>query len=63
VHIATIINLFKNYNAYLISPYNYSFLVNLTEEFFELANIITFIGISATIKLAKRLAITDLLLI
>ncbi|KAH9211158.1 hypothetical protein DL95DRAFT_511998, partial [Leptodontidium sp. 2 PMI_412] len=63
VYIATITDLLKTYNAYPVSPYNYSFLVNFTKEFFELANIITSVSISTTIRLSKRLAITDLLLI
>jgi hypothetical protein len=63
VHVATIIDLLETYEAYAVLPCNYSFLVNFTEEFFELANIITSVGIGATIGLSERLAITDLLLI
>src|SRR6266536_5614466 len=51
------------YNAALIPSCNYSFLMNSTKEFFELAHIITSMGIDATIGLAERLVVTDPLLI
>jgi hypothetical protein len=47
----------------LIPPCNYSFPINSTKGFFELANIITSVGIGATIGLAEHLAVTDPLLI
>lgn len=43
----------------MVLPCIYSFPVNNTEEFFDLAHIITSISISATIGLNERLAITD----
>jgi hypothetical protein len=43
--------------SYRLSP------VKSTEEFFEIANIITSVGTGATIGLAKGLAVTDPLLI
>ncbi|KAH6665211.1 hypothetical protein B0J14DRAFT_620947 [Halenospora varia] len=52
VYVTTIIDLLEHYNAPLIPPW-----------FFELANIITSIGISSTIGLTERLAVTDPLLI
>ncbi|KAH8653981.1 ferritin-like domain-containing protein [Tricladium varicosporioides] len=63
IHTDTIIDLLETYNAALVPPCNYSFPVNSTKEFFELANIITSVGIGATIGLAERLAVTDPLLI
>ncbi|KAF4624709.1 hypothetical protein G7Y89_g13460 [Cudoniella acicularis] len=63
IHVATIIDLLEAYNEIPIPPCNYSFPVNSTEQFFELADIITSVGIGATIGLAKRLAFTDPLLI
>jgi hypothetical protein len=59
VHIATLADLLEAYDAPLIPPCNYSFPVNSTREFFELADIITSVGIGATIGLADRLAVTD----
>jgi hypothetical protein len=59
VRIATIADLLEAYDAPLIAPCNYSFPVNSTQEFFELADIITSVGIGATIGLADRLAVTD----
>ena len=43
----------------LIPPCNYSFLVSSTKEFFILADLIGSVGISATIGLSQRLAISD----
>ncbi|KAH8650364.1 ferritin-like domain-containing protein [Tricladium varicosporioides] len=63
VHVATILDLLEHYDAPRIPPCNYSFPVNSTPGFFELADIITSIGIGSTIGLAERLAITDPLLI
>lgn len=63
VHVATIIDLLKAYNKVPIPPYNYSFPVNSIEQFFKLADIITLVGIGATISLAKRLAVIDPLLV
>ncbi|KAI9772443.1 MAG: hypothetical protein M1840_000646 [Geoglossum simile] len=63
VHIATIVNLLKTYNAALIPPCSYFFPVNSTKEFFDLAHIITSVGIGAAIGLAERIAVTDPLLI
>jgi hypothetical protein len=57
------VDLLETYGAYPVSPCNYSFPVNSTEEFFKLASIITSIGIGTTIGLSERLAITDPLLI
>ncbi|KAH8792173.1 hypothetical protein F5882DRAFT_290886, partial [Hyaloscypha sp. PMI_1271] len=51
VHVTTIINLLETYSIAPIPPYNYSFLVNSTKEFFEITNIITSIGISVIISL------------
>jgi len=59
IHIATIADLLQTYDAPLIPPYNYSFPVKSPQEFFELADIITSVGIGATIGLADRLAVTD----
>ena len=47
----------------MISPCNYSFLINSTQGFFKLAHLITSVGIGATIGLAERLAVTDPLLV
>lgn len=63
VHVATIIDLLEHYNAEPIPPCNYSFPVNSTQGFFELADKITSVGIGSTISLAKRLAVTDPFLI
>ncbi|KAI9770971.1 MAG: hypothetical protein M1840_002675 [Geoglossum simile] len=63
VHIATLVDLLKTNNAALIPPCSYSFPINSTKEFFNLAHIITSVGIGATIGLAERLAVTDPLLI
>jgi hypothetical protein len=63
VHVATIIDLLEAYNEVPIPPCNYSFPVNCTEQFFELADIITSVGIGAAIGLADRLAVTDPLLV
>jgi hypothetical protein len=63
VHVITIIDLLKAYNKVPIPPCNYSFPVNYIKQFFELADIITLMGISAAIGLADRLAITDPLLV
>ncbi|KAI9855635.1 MAG: hypothetical protein M1813_009681 [Trichoglossum hirsutum] len=63
VHIATFTNLLKGYNAEVIPPCNYSFPVNSTKGFFELANAITSVGIGATIGFAEHLAVTDPLLL
>ncbi|KAF2176533.1 hypothetical protein K469DRAFT_606843 [Zopfia rhizophila CBS 207.26] len=62
VHLSSIENVLKFHNETLIPPCNYSFPVNKTEEFFELAHTITSVGIGATIGLNERLAITDPLL-
>ncbi|KAK7177650.1 hypothetical protein PSPO01_16302 [Paraphaeosphaeria sporulosa] len=56
-------NVFNSYNETLISPCNYCFPVNTTEDFFELAHTITSVGFGATIGLNERLAITDPLLV
>ncbi|KAF2788131.1 hypothetical protein K505DRAFT_353408 [Melanomma pulvis-pyrius CBS 109.77] len=63
VHLSSIANVLTSYNKTLIPPCNYSFPVNTTEEFFELAHTITSVGIGATIGLNERLAITDPLLV
>jgi hypothetical protein len=55
--------LLKAYNAPLISPCNYSFPINSTKGFFELAHLITSVSIRATIRLAERLAVTNPLLL
>ena len=47
----------------MIPSYNYSFLVNIRDNFFKLAYIIISIDISATIRLNERLIIMDPLLI
>ncbi|OCK95172.1 uncharacterized protein K441DRAFT_557657, partial [Cenococcum geophilum 1.58] len=63
VHLKSLTNLLKAYNAPLISPYNYSFLINSTKGFFGLAHLITSVSIGATIRLTKRLAVTNPLLL
>ncbi|KAH8799665.1 ferritin-like domain-containing protein [Xylogone sp. PMI_703] len=59
VHVATFVDLLQAYDAALIPACNYSFPVNSTEQFFELADIITSVGIGAAIGLAESLAVTD----
>ena len=63
MYLSSIANVLKFYNKTLIPPYNYSFLVNKTKEFFKLTHTITLVGISATIRLNECLMITDPLLI
>ncbi|KAF8856257.1 hypothetical protein BDZ45DRAFT_545157, partial [Acephala macrosclerotiorum] len=63
VHAATIVELLEAYNETLVAPCTYSFPVNSTDEFFDLADIITSVGIGAIIGLAEHLAVTDPLLL
>jgi len=57
-HVATIIDLLETYDAALIPPCNYSFPINSTEEFFEIANIITS-SASAQLSACYSLAVTE----
>ncbi|KAF2789974.1 hypothetical protein K505DRAFT_252193 [Melanomma pulvis-pyrius CBS 109.77] len=59
VHASSIENILQLYNETLVLPCNYSFPVTNSKEIFDLAHIITSVGIGATIGLNERLAITD----
>lgn len=58
-----LINILTANNVTLNPPYNYSFLINLIKDFFELTYIITLVGISATVRLTECLIVTNPLLI
>jgi hypothetical protein len=63
VHLSSLFNLLNSYNTTPIPPCNYSFPVESTKRFFELADVITSVGIGATIGLTERLAVTDPVLV
>jgi Ferritin-like domain len=63
VHLQTLVNLLTINNATPSPPCSYSFLINSTKDFFELAYVITSAGIGATIRVAECLAVTDPLFI
>jgi Ferritin-like domain len=63
VHIESLTNLLDDYNISTIPPYNYSFPMESMKDFFNLAQIITSVGIGATIGLTECLAVRDPLLI
>ena len=52
-------NLLGHFNGKTFRPCEYTFPVTEAEEFFELANVITSVGIGAVIHLAASLAVTD----
>jgi hypothetical protein len=56
-------DLLEAYNKVPIPFYNYSFLVNFTEQFIKFANIIISIGIGAIISFIKCFALIDPLLV
>jgi Ferritin-like domain len=59
VHLETLSTVLSSYKARRIPPCNYSFPVSSTKELFGFANYISSVGISATIGLSQRLAVTD----
>ncbi|KKY22686.1 putative sexual development protein [Phaeomoniella chlamydospora] len=63
VHVESLINLLDDYGIPTIPPCNYSFSVNSTKTFLDLAHMIGSVGIGATIGLTERLAATDPLLV
>lgn len=59
VYLETLTTILNTYSVELIPPCNYSFSVSSTKEFFEVADLIGSVGISATIGLPQRLALSD----
>lgn len=59
VHLEKLTAILNTYNVLLIPPCNYSFPVSSAKEFFEVADLIGSVGISATIGLSQRLALPD----
>ncbi|KAH8726694.1 ferritin-like domain-containing protein [Phaeosphaeriaceae sp. PMI808] len=59
VHLETLTTILNTYNVPLIPPCNYSFPVSSAKEFFDVADLIGSVGISATIGLSQRLALSD----
>jgi hypothetical protein len=63
VHLSSLANLLNSYNTTPIPPCNYSFPVDSTKRFLELADVITSVGIGAIIGLTERLAVMDPVLV
>ncbi|KAF2260222.1 hypothetical protein CC78DRAFT_547702 [Lojkania enalia] len=59
VHLETLTAILNTYNVPLIPPCNYSFPVSSAKEFFEVADLISSVGISATIGLSQHLTLLD----
>ena len=63
VHVQTATNILNHFKKPTFTPCKYMFPVANSEEFFELANVITSVGIGAVINVASGLALTDPMLV
>lgn len=59
IHVQTAENILNHFHKPTFSPCQYQFPVTTTEEFLDLANVITSVGIGAVINVASGLALTD----
>ncbi|KAL8784738.1 MAG: hypothetical protein Q9195_008920 [Heterodermia aff. obscurata] len=59
IHVQTAENILNHFHKPTFSPCQYQFPVTTAEEFLDLANIITSVGIGAVINVASSLALTD----